>query len=771
MNNVASSPAEHLQFGKNILEKFLQIKYIKNNASINREANHALNRLNDNSFKIAVIGEFSSGKSTFLNAIIGRDYLTHGVRQTTATVTMLVNVSADKHGFGRIVFKDGTIKTLDAYEQLKEVTTTHSSAYQVSRQIDSVELFVPFMDTEVPVVLVDTPGLNGVAAMNKERTIDIIKSVHACIYMLQSRGISETDKKTLQWVGQYQSELIIVQNFIDDINKSEGDTLEDVLDKQQKILSESVFSEQERVNYTVCGVSAMKALASKDKSIKRLYSIDTFELTDAVRQRLYHESNFEQAMNCINQFMQQALQRSHISTLCSTYNLLERTANIMNSQYDIVNALWENSDNAQIVLRTTQLLENWESRQAENEEKLDNFIISKMSECRRLAINELRRLIEEAESKIPDIYREITEPEEWDTFIKNKVMETAIDDLTSEIKHFLEEFLLKSCENTHNLAILRIQEYSGLTDVFSNQSLPGFQTKISEHSIKRFTQEESDIEKEEAELLRLKSQINVSERQKSRLHDEERRLENSINKGRQKRNLIESDYESRKRGLGQKPEVTTYYENVTKRKQRGGFFGSIADFFDGGKKVTRREPRYDYSAQRQWEENERLLKNDYNKKKTELNSQLRFLEQEMGDTKQQIAELNKTTKTDSTRIERKQAVITEKIESLKEKRLLAAKEYLQRQKDKLRLGVSDYLSNSLHQLLSENVNHEVNRAKEKMCSGIRKLYADVSRNQKEDLQKMLNNKRGDDGFQHENLKQDIDSVLTIKNELEEYLCG
>ena len=770
MDDKIITPVEHLRVGKELLERLLKNSYINENVSMRREVNHNINRLNDKSFKIAVIGEFSSGKSTFLNAIIGKDYLTHGVEETTAAVTMLINASEDNRKYGIIKFNDGTSKSLDSYEQLKDVTSTHSSSYQVSHQIESVELRLPFMDTELPLVLVDTPGLNGVAAMHKERTIDIIQGVHACIYMLQSRGISETDKKTLQWVGHYQRELIIVRNFIDDISTSEGDTLDDILDKQRNILSENVFPDQEHINYTVCGVSAIKALASKDETITRLYNTDTVDLTDIDRQRLYQESNFEQAMNCINQFMQQAFMRSHLSTLYSTYNFLERTANIMTNQYDIINAIWENSDDAQVVLRIRQLLDNWESRQEENEKKLDNFVTSKMNECRRLTINELRRLIEEEQGKIPSIYEMIAEPEEWDSFIKAKKMETAVADVTIKIKTSIDDFLERFCENTHNLAILRIQEYSGLSDDFSEQSLPKYRTAIGDQGVSRFTQEENDIETEESGLQRLISQRNMADNQKTRLLEEEQRLRASFSQSQQERDRIENNYTNQKRRLGGKPEADVYYEKVTERVRRGGFFGGIADFFDGGKKTTRQEARYDYSAQRQWEKYQSQLQNEYSRQNNELNSQLRSLEQGIEETKQQINELITSSKADSVRIERKQAIIREKIESLKEKRLLAAKEYLQRQKDKLWINVCDYLSNTLQEAFSDNINTEILRIRKTLCGIVRELYIDVSRSQKNDLQRMLNKNRSSEGVQHESLSKDLNDVLEIKNILEVYLC-
>ena len=52
-------------------------------------------RIDQNEFKIAVVGEFSAGKSTFINAIVGKDLLKHATLETTAALTYIHNVKED----------------------------------------------------------------------------------------------------------------------------------------------------------------------------------------------------------------------------------------------------------------------------------------------------------------------------------------------------------------------------------------------------------------------------------------------------------------------------------------------------------------------------------------------------------------------------------------------------------------------------------------------------------------------------------------------------
>ena len=83
---------------KNEIEKI--ITQLRNNSTVKKskqilaDIQNIDSRLNEDVFKLAVVGEFSSGKSTFINAIIGMDLLSHSTEETTATLTYITNVNA-----------------------------------------------------------------------------------------------------------------------------------------------------------------------------------------------------------------------------------------------------------------------------------------------------------------------------------------------------------------------------------------------------------------------------------------------------------------------------------------------------------------------------------------------------------------------------------------------------------------------------------------------------------------------------------------------------
>lgn len=89
-----------------------------------------------------------------------------------------------------------------------------------------VVLRTHIFDVDYPVSLIDTPGLNGVADNHREKTLNEIKNAHACIYLLQVRGVNKSDADFIKYLSEYQKNILFVQNFIDELHDLEGETPE-----------------------------------------------------------------------------------------------------------------------------------------------------------------------------------------------------------------------------------------------------------------------------------------------------------------------------------------------------------------------------------------------------------------------------------------------------------------------------------------------------------------------------------------------------------------
>ncbi|WP_303836690.1 dynamin family protein [Ruminococcus flavefaciens] len=197
--------------------------------------------LESGEFSIAVVGEFSSGKSTFLNALMGEKILPSFTNETTATINFLRHKDqATDAESGIVVYKDGREEKIFQadIETISKYVSTRSTDVDVAGNVDHLDLFLESRFLEDHVTLVDTPGLNGIAEGHREITQQQIKRSSAGIFLFnanQPGSRSDFDflsefRKRLDSEGKGNS-ILYVLNRIDDIKASEGETVESVVAK------------------------------------------------------------------------------------------------------------------------------------------------------------------------------------------------------------------------------------------------------------------------------------------------------------------------------------------------------------------------------------------------------------------------------------------------------------------------------------------------------------------------------------------------------------
>ena len=131
-------------------------------------------------FEVVVVGEFSSGKSTFLNALMREKYLPSYTKETTATINYLRNSSESEYS-GIAYFKDGHTEILPSldYDVVAQYVSTKNKNMKVEENIKHLDLFLdsPFLQNKV--TLIDSPGLNGM----KQGLGDIRLENHMRLYL------------------------------------------------------------------------------------------------------------------------------------------------------------------------------------------------------------------------------------------------------------------------------------------------------------------------------------------------------------------------------------------------------------------------------------------------------------------------------------------------------------------------------------------------------------------------------------------------------------
>ena len=132
-------------------------------------------KIGDKRLYLAVVGEFSSGKSTFINALLGFRLLKDAVMPTTACATYIQNagtaLSLNVQFFDGNKFQatEHNISSVATYlrrthhietHSMQEVVDVLTSHNKVARLVKSLSINVPNAKIPQNIVIIDTPGFN-----------------------------------------------------------------------------------------------------------------------------------------------------------------------------------------------------------------------------------------------------------------------------------------------------------------------------------------------------------------------------------------------------------------------------------------------------------------------------------------------------------------------------------------------------------------------------------------------------------------------------------
>src|SRR3569623_2107267 len=177
----------------------------------------------DQPLLVTVMGEFSSGKSSFVNAFIGADVAPTGITPTTATINV---VRYGRERGGRIVAADGTATELgwDALmARLRALTPAEATA------IDRVEILVPLPQLE-KINIVATPGLNSIQPEHEATARAFIARADAGVWVFTAnQGGKASEKKALQSIRDEGKRVLGVLNKADQLSQGEIDEVTQII--------------------------------------------------------------------------------------------------------------------------------------------------------------------------------------------------------------------------------------------------------------------------------------------------------------------------------------------------------------------------------------------------------------------------------------------------------------------------------------------------------------------------------------------------------------
>jgi GTP-binding protein EngB required for normal cell division len=151
-------------------------------------------RLEDCSFEIAFFGRVSSGKSSLLNALLGKEILPVGINPITAVPTKLRSGPSSR---AIMTFVDGHSEEIQLDEIAHFVTEQGNPGN--TRNVIRAVAEVPSPKLTQGIILVDTPGLGSLAKLGARETLAYLPSADLGILLVDAgTTLCEEDIETLR---------------------------------------------------------------------------------------------------------------------------------------------------------------------------------------------------------------------------------------------------------------------------------------------------------------------------------------------------------------------------------------------------------------------------------------------------------------------------------------------------------------------------------------------------------------------------------------------
>jgi len=299
----------------------------ENEASQTLESiNNLEKKIKEENFLVVSFGGFSSGKTTFLNALMGNRLLPAKTLPTTATINYLLY---NKKPYAEIQFKDKKLLQEDKNSGIEELKKIDLKFNQLGKKkiikIDEIEQFVAdskispyvkevFLNYPSDVltnglIFVDTPGTDSVIKSHKRISYSFIEKADVILFFIWGpRPFTTSDFEFLSDIKSLrkfikEDKFFFILNAIDNIDEQPVDEVisyvHDVLVKKSGIKNPNIIP-----------ISSRLALYYKlyknnliDKDDQYLKKLLRFNTEDENINSLWEKSNFESIENRISDYL------------------------------------------------------------------------------------------------------------------------------------------------------------------------------------------------------------------------------------------------------------------------------------------------------------------------------------------------------------------------------------------------------------------------------------------------------------------------------------
>jgi GTP-binding protein EngB required for normal cell division len=168
--------------------------------------------------EVAITGQFSSGKSTFLNALLSRNILPTGITPVTSKVNFINYGEEYKL---KITYKSGA----EEYHSIENIAAFTDQRQKEMDEIKYLTLYAP-MDILKDISFVDTPGLNSQSQSDTDTTRNVLRDVGGIIWLtlIDNAGKMSEAEVLEEYMEHFKNKSLCVLNQKDKFTQEQIET-------------------------------------------------------------------------------------------------------------------------------------------------------------------------------------------------------------------------------------------------------------------------------------------------------------------------------------------------------------------------------------------------------------------------------------------------------------------------------------------------------------------------------------------------------------------
>lgn len=207
-----------------MLRAALHLAHSRGGAGAEDQARDLLARLAADRFRLAVIGQFSRGKSTLMNALLGGSYLPMGALPMTSVITTV------RYGTRPRAMIRRHQAALPVEVPLAQVAdyAAASSLRRAEMQVTDVEVEVPAEILRLGFEFVDTPGIGSPLTANTAATRRFLPHANAVIFVTgYDSPLTEAEAGLLADAPRHAGRLFLILNKRDLVSDRDAGQVQD----------------------------------------------------------------------------------------------------------------------------------------------------------------------------------------------------------------------------------------------------------------------------------------------------------------------------------------------------------------------------------------------------------------------------------------------------------------------------------------------------------------------------------------------------------------